>query len=71
MKGTYRIYVQRWTVPYDWELVGSCGDADEAWATAKRWEETTSIVAVRVDLCVRHFDRRDAPVPASQGSGTP
>lgn len=68
MKGTYRIYAQRRLAPFDWELVSSADNADEAWAKASRWETNDQVVAVRVDLCVRHFDRRET-VALSQDSG--
>lgn len=60
MKGTYRIWVQRVTAPHDWELVGSCADADEAWASALRWEQMNTTTAVRVDLCVRYWHLDEA-----------
>lgn len=68
MKGTYRVYVRRILTPENWDLVASAADADEAWAMAQHWEETTYVVAVRVDLCVRYFDRKShSSIPTNEG----
>jgi hypothetical protein len=67
VKGYYRIYVMRYG-SIDWELVGSSEYADEAHAKALRWEQTSTVYQVRLDVCVRYWAAEPVPAPSNAGA---